>query len=299
MTRHLLAVGIPILVETPWSWSVGAGRDLLSAVGPQAIIGVAEQFPFLPLEQLRSKLISDGVLGQIQAVHNESASWDYHGVAQLRRYVGPMTKPTAVQAASFAPALSDSTGEAPRPRPGYSATIACENGAVISQRFINFYDPPLRFNHHITIDGELGSMVDNEVRFLDRSTGQVATAHVERNEEDGLLVSMSIDLGTLGTVEWKNPFGDTMLTDEQIAVASHLSAMVLASTGQGSPLYSPSDALADIEIMNAIELSAAHGRTVSLPINVKRETLRKAASPEFVQANLGKVIGKVREKLGR
>jgi choline dehydrogenase-like flavoprotein/predicted dehydrogenase len=299
MTRHLLASGIPMLVETPWSWSVGAGRDLLSAVEPHAVIGVAEQFPFLPLEQLRDTLISDGVLGQIQAVHNESASWDYHGIAQLRRYVGPMTKPTAVQAASFAPMLSDSTGEEPRARPGYSATITCENGAVISQRFINFYDPPLRFNHHLTIDGELGSMVDNQVRFLDRSSGDVVTADVQRNEEGGFLVSMSIDLGTLGTVQWKNPFGDTVLTDEQIAVASHVSAMVLASAGHGSPLYSPSDALADVEIMNAIELSAAHGGSVSLPVNVKREKLRKAASPEFVQANLGKIVGKIREKLGR
>jgi len=299
MTQHLLAGGIPLLVETPWSWSAGAGRELLDAVGSNAIIGVAEQFPFLPLEQLRARLINDGVLGQIQAVHNESASWDYHGIAQLRRYVGPTTKLTSVQAASFAPMLADATDDAPRPRRGYSATIACDNGAVISQRFINDYDPPLRFNHHLTIDGGLGSMVDTEVRFLDRSSGDVATAHVERNEEDGILVSLSINLGTLGTVEWTNPFGHTMLSDEQIAVASHVSNMILASAGHGSPLYAPLDALADIEIMNAIRLSAAHGRTISLPISVRGEKLRKATSPKFVRANLGKVASTLRGKLGR
>jgi predicted dehydrogenase len=299
MTRHLLAAGIPMLVETPWAWSVGQGRDLLSAVGPHAVIGVAEQFPFLPLEQLRARIINDGVLGQIQVIHNDSATWDYHSVAQLRRYLGPMTRPTSVLASSFAPLLAGPEDLSPQPRQGYSATITCDNGAVVTQRFINFYDPPLRFHHHLAVDGELGSMVDDEVRYLDRSTGEVVAATIERIEKDGTLAQLSIDLGALGVLEWTNPYGHTSLTDEQISVATHLSAMVRASADHGSPLYSPADALDDIEIMNAIGLSATRGRKVSLPVKVKREKLRKAATPEYVQANAKRVVGKFRTTLRR
>ncbi len=299
MTRHLLGKGTPLLVETPWAWSTDTGRDLLDHVGPDAVVGVAEQFPFLPMEQLRARVIADGVLGQIEAVHNESAAWDYHGIAQLRRYLGPMCAPESVRATAFSPMLADTDGDEPRPRDGYAATVLCAGGTVLSQRFINFYDQPLRANHHLTIDGRLGSIHDDEVRYIDRRGGQVAQASVIRTSTDGRLSELSVDLGPLGSVSWTNPFSRSPLNDEQIAVALHVEAMIGAAAGHGTSLYSPTDALTDVEVLQAIQLSAAHGGTVSLPLNTKLEKARKAASPEFVKQKVGQVTAKLRAKLGR
>jgi len=297
VVSDLMTLGVPLLVETPWARSVSKGRDLLAEVSSSAVIGVAEQFPFLPLEQLRSLVIEGGVLGQVHAAHNESVAWDYHGIAQLRRYLGPKSQPTSVQATGFLFPLAAPVSAAAVARDGYSATISHANGAVLSQRFVNFYDQPLRFNRHLTIDGELGTMVDHEVRYLDTDTSNVETGTFQRVVSNQRLNHLEIDLGRLGLLRWDNPFSACDFSDEQIAVATHLVAMGRAAAGTGSPLYSPAQAYADIEIMEAIKSSTSHGRSVSLPLNLNVERLRKATSLTFANANISRVTSKIRSRL--
>ncbi len=298
VTRELLGTGVPLLVETPWAWSTTGARSLLDAVPDDALVAVAEQFPFLPVEQLRRRLIDEGVLGLVHAAHNESAVWDYHGIAQLRRYLGELVEPAEVRATRFSmPLVSPEDPATPRSCDGYVATITHAGGEILSQRFVNFYDPPLRLNRHLTIDGELGSVADDEVRALDRTSGRVEAGTVERVTEPGpdgdRLLRLEVDLGRLGHHVWENPFADHVLSDEQIAVASHLVALGDAARGQGRPLYSPQQALGDVEIMHAIGLSATHGRPVSLPVNVRLEQLRTVSSPTYVRSKLAPALDRL------
>ncbi len=298
MVRHLLGAGRPMLVETPWAWGTDAGRALLEAASGRTDIGVAEQFPFRPMDILYDRILRDGVIGRARLVTNESATWDYHGLAQMRRYLGPMSNPAWVSASAFSPLLGDATGEL-APRDAYSATIGCADGSAMTQRFVNFYDPPLRRNHHFTIDAEQGSIHDDTVTYVDPVSGDVVSTQISRVEADGRLQHLEVDLGRLDTKRWDNPWADSTLDDEQIGVAHHVRAMVEVAGGYGSPIYRPADAQVDVELLHAIRLSAQHGGRVQLPLRTRREQARKLASPDMVRSQLDKVTGKVLGRFSR
>ena len=80
---QLMELGVPLLCETPLAWTADGVRQVLSH--RQCKLGVAEQFPFMPLEQLRQKIIP--LLGDITTVINDGSSYSYHGIAQMRRYI--------------------------------------------------------------------------------------------------------------------------------------------------------------------------------------------------------------------
>jgi hypothetical protein len=85
----LVTLETPLLVETPFSWKVQTGWRLLKSVKTlQLAVGVAEQTPYLPLEQLKRRLIELGFVGRVVAAINDFAVYDYHGIAALRAYIG-------------------------------------------------------------------------------------------------------------------------------------------------------------------------------------------------------------------
>tara|TARA_R100001082_G_scaffold91960_1_gene58567 strand:+ start:2015 stop:3079 length:1065 start_codon:yes stop_codon:yes gene_type:complete len=47
---------------------------------------VSEQWPFLPIEQFKKLLINSGYLGETFYAENESRTFEYHGIAQLKNY---------------------------------------------------------------------------------------------------------------------------------------------------------------------------------------------------------------------
>ncbi len=90
----------PIFVETPiWTQKVPdmAGRKGVS-------VAVAEQTAFLPSEQFKMKLLEEAYefLGPPHIVMNDCRTFEYHGLAQLRRYIGFSKKPMTIQGTSHA-----------------------------------------------------------------------------------------------------------------------------------------------------------------------------------------------------
>jgi predicted dehydrogenase len=84
----LLDFKVPILAETPHAWTVsGVKRIIQKAAANKAVLGVAEQFPFRPLDQFRLRLVESGILDDIYTVLNDFQSYSYHGFAQLRCYL--------------------------------------------------------------------------------------------------------------------------------------------------------------------------------------------------------------------
>ena len=96
MVTKLLDLGVPILSETPLAWSGKGVRSLVNkAEANKVLLDVAEQFPFLPLEQFKRQLIDLGVFGDLYAAFNDFHSYSYPGFAQLRRYLKGV--PTSVR----------------------------------------------------------------------------------------------------------------------------------------------------------------------------------------------------------
>ncbi|MFV2040077.1 MAG: hypothetical protein ACC660_07530, partial [Acidimicrobiales bacterium] len=155
----------------------------------------------------------------------------------------------------------------PHPRGWRNATITYAGGLTASLRFIKSKDTGFRSPRRVRLDGELGTSVDNEVRTIDRMTGNVITGRICR-DEDGAgdhtrLRALELDVGNAGRVRWENPFAEHAFTDEQIALTSHLLSVADAALQRGRPLYGPDDAFQDVDIMQAIHRSAERGRTVS------------------------------------
>ncbi|SVC44218.1 uncharacterized protein METZ01_LOCUS297072, partial [marine metagenome] len=67
-----------VVVDTPFFCSMN-GLERLNLL-------VSEQWPFLPIEQFKKLLIPSGELGEVFYAENESRTFDYHGIAQLRNY---------------------------------------------------------------------------------------------------------------------------------------------------------------------------------------------------------------------
>jgi len=95
----LVDLNIPLLLETPACWNERTGRRTLQKCDQNNfLVGVAEQFPFLPEFQLWRELISLGLIGRVSLVVNNFAVFDYHGISLLRSFLGFERRPVSAQA---------------------------------------------------------------------------------------------------------------------------------------------------------------------------------------------------------
>lgn len=85
MTLRCISYGKPLLAETP-VWT----KDIVAAAQKKGIpLAIAEQTPYLPSEQLKMSILGDKkTFGIPHTVINDFRTFEYHGLAQLRRYIG-------------------------------------------------------------------------------------------------------------------------------------------------------------------------------------------------------------------
>lgn len=93
VTLSLINYGKPLLVETP-VWD----RQIVEYAKHKNVqVAVAEQTPFLPSEQFKILLLEEKELfGIPHLVVNDNRTFEYHGIAQLRRYIGYEKRATDV-----------------------------------------------------------------------------------------------------------------------------------------------------------------------------------------------------------
>lgn len=272
----LIDHGVRLLIEAPLARSLREARALVRRIERRGVpVGVAEAMPFLPLEELKAALREAGVFGRVLAAHNDLHSADHHGIAQLRRYLGCDRRPREASATFGSIPLAKS-GE-PMLERWTTGSVRYDDGAMLYQQLGVGASPILgRIPGSLRIHGEHASMLGAEVRMSG------ATARVERHEdkETRALAALSIALPGIGRITWENPEREIPLSDEQLAVAAHLESMRRVALGQGEPLYPAAEALGDVEILRAMELSAQRGGApVSLPIKLAIEGARVLARP--------------------
>ncbi|AHB49835.1 hypothetical protein W911_01620 [Hyphomicrobium nitrativorans NL23] len=270
--KQLLALNRPLLLETPFCWSLRAGRKLLRRI--RAIkenVGVAEQFPYTPLAQLQKKVIDLGCIGVPEAAVNQFLDYDYHGMARLRAALGRSDDVITVSATRIVLDTSRGRGS----RVWDDATFKYRSGSVLKHQFSPGNDVAVtRGPTGFYVYGSEGSLTDATLLFSE-GEGRTLSKEVQRIEQYGRLQELTVDT-QLGPVVWKNPFIHHDLDDEQIAVASLVLRMAEAVSYGGSCAYDATDALFDLEMLAAMRASQERaGQQVRIGISPVWEKGRK------------------------
>lgn len=301
--------GLPVLAETPIAWDERLARNVVDLAAKRGVqVGVAEQFPFLPAEALKLKLIGLGVLGPVTSAINEFSTFDYHGIAQLRSYLGghrQAASATAIEQDFGKTGLIEGVAppipELAWPERWLLGTVKHLDGALLVHNYSSGYTVlPTRPQGRLLVHGGCGSLVDDQLLVVNRRTGETHQSgfqrHVVEGEGGPLLRSVSVVTREFGEVEWRNPFAPHSLSDEQIAVATHVDAMIQVARHGALPLYPAASAAQDIEYLRAMSYSARRaGAPVGLPVASRYQQIRIGLSLQ----QWGKLAAKVAGKLKR
>ncbi len=95
----LMAVeaGLHVLLETPIAHRLSEADRIVAAARTRGLqIEVAEQFHRRPLEQIKLKLLANGLFGKVYASFSDFAGHGYHGISVMRSYLGFDARPVQV-----------------------------------------------------------------------------------------------------------------------------------------------------------------------------------------------------------
>ena len=259
---RLTSMNVPLLVETPFAWNARNGRRLLKRIQDRnLLVGVAEQTPLLPVEQLKQLVIDLGLIGKVTSAQNDYAVYAYHGLAALQSYLGGDRRPFCVSTAKVTIQQTETL----------QASISYADGSVVRHAI---GAPPQGFAASLVVNGESGKIIDDVFCFVD-ADGEETSSQIARHCNDvGGLVAVAVDT-PLGEVRWRNPFHAHAWSDEQYAIAHVLASMSNAVLFGGWPSYDAASAQRDMELLSAMRYSEAmSGSPVRLPIKPRFDAIR-------------------------
>lgn len=260
---------IPVLCETP------PGKDIaeLTALWEETEkrggrIQVVEQYFLQPYYAAVQKIIEAGYLGEISSVML-SALHGYHAISIYRKFLGIKYENCVIQGQRFSSSVTATNGRGGFVTDGSVireerdwASLSFENGKTALFDFEGEQYFSLIRERHWNIRGLRGEINDMNVRFLN-----------DRN----LLVEQSLkrmDVGINNNSEWshygilfldrqvyENPYYPARMNDDEIAVASCLSAMK-EYVETGKEFYPLREALQDTYLSFMLEKALESGETV-------------------------------------
>jgi choline dehydrogenase-like flavoprotein/predicted dehydrogenase len=274
---ELLDLKIPIFTETPLAWSTASGMAILQKAAANGIVmGVAEQFPYFPLEQFKQKLLDLGLFGDVYAAYNDFCSYSYHGMAQLRRYLKGNPKNARSMDYQFGRDPHRDSSEKWADIQWQVGSVSFDSNAMLFYNYSDHHtESKLCLPQETRLYGKSGTMTGSNIQYFDRTSGQIEAGLAVRNyDEQDRLASISATLPGLGYISWENPYVAHPFTDEQIAVATLLEGMSQAVLTGCPPLYTADEFLDNVAIMQAFRFSSQrNGASIPLPFNEKRQKL--------------------------
>jgi hypothetical protein len=254
-----------IFVDTPFYWAMEELNNLN--------ILVSEQWPHLPIEQFKKRLIESGSLGEVFYAENESRTFEYHAIAQLRNYFSKDKKISKITGSSLS-------------RPGENwlfGVVKHNDNTGYSYKFSYFVKKcPFRTHQALKTYLTKGSIVsgcldekgnDYEIfKISQELNGKTShfNAEVKRNDSEvenknnsshsgedyRELESISCELQENKKVTWNNPFVGLKFNDQEIAIATLLTNAKDFVINQKPLCYSAKTAAEDILILNHIQQSS-------------------------------------------
>ncbi|MEZ0163455.1 Gfo/Idh/MocA family protein [Kineococcus sp. LSe6-4] len=267
----LVAHGARVLTETPPAPDLDGLRALWDAVGASGRVQVAEQYLLFPHTAARLRVVRDGLLGEPTSVQ-VSSTQTYHATSMVRGFLGLGAEPVRVVGSATTSPLADPiarpgwTGDpAPRPQTTTVATFDVGDGRSALYDFTQTQTRnPLR-TRRLIVRGSLGELVDDRVvRLADATT--VLTSSLERRQTGHQQDVQGLDLDQIaveGRVVFRNPFGGSRLSDEEIALATMFRRAAAWARGEGPGPYPLAGAAQDHLLGLAIGESVRTGGAVT------------------------------------
>lgn len=232
IVKQLTEKGIPILSETPPSSEIEQLDELNKLVKKGAKIQVAEQYHLQPLNAARLKIIKSEKLGEISQAYISSCH-GYHAMSLMRKFLGIKYENAKISSYKFITPLAD----------GPHRYGVVEDKLLNSEQIMAVIDFGHKFGIYdfsvdqysswiraprVTIRGNKGEIVDDEVRYLKDFKTPVEIKLKRLNAGENSNVHEDYHLrGILFGDEWvyENTFVPGRLMDDEIAVASCLEKM--------------------------------------------------------------------------
>jgi predicted dehydrogenase len=274
-TIELVEAGVPVLAETPPAADLEGLRMLWTRVGASGLVQVAEQYLRMPAHAARLALVRRGVIGDVTSVQVSSTHL-YHAVSMIRGFMDVGTGPVTLRAQSFAAPLANPlnpdgwTGSAEPEE--LTTTLAMLDFGNARMGLYDFTDNqwwnPLR-HRRVVIRGTLGEMVDDRVvRLTDPYTAVESRllrrhAGIDLNLEGFDLQHISFD----GEVVYRNDFAGARFSEDDLAVADMLAAMMAWCRGDGPAPYPLADGCHD----HLVGLAITEASRTGLPVTTGAE----------------------------
>lgn len=270
----LVDSGVRVLAETPPAPDEAGLRELWARVGERRMVQVAEQYLLMPGHAARRELVARGVIGRATSVQ-VSSTHGYHAVSMMRGLLGVGFGPVKVSASRFTAPLLDpltrhgwTDDETPKDAATTLAALDFGDGASGLYDFTdNQWHNRLRLRR-IVVRGSHGEIADDTVvRWAGPRT--VLRSELTRSQ---LGYDLNLDgydtehLAFDGEVVYRNPFLGLRLMDEDIAIASLLTATAAWARGEGPEPYPLAQGCQDHLVSLAIDRAAATGAPVATEV---------------------------------
>ena len=235
-----------ILVETPVG-NLNESYPILNNIQTSGITaGVIEQWPFLPMECFKKKLIDGGILGKIHLAENDYRTYDYHGVAQLRNYLGKDSNFVDIKGKTKKQYPLNGSGDT------WDIIMAeLDNGTTLLYKYTSLYKRvKVRNFKSIRVYGDKGTIIsdcllDNDIEKFIFIWNDGETYHLYINKiYSPNLEEINTTLPDGSVIKWENKFKDYELDEHQIAIAQHIDSMI-----NGKVLWTVEDGFKDLQIL--------------------------------------------------
>lgn len=251
---------IPIVMETPvWDFDIpNKSKDLGVSVY------VNEQTPFLPCEEFKMMLLETGLFGSVTVAMNDCRTFEYHGISQLRRYVGFEKSPIEVVGSSiphYPVTYEDNNGNLQHHTEGWEfGTIKFNSGQIAVYNFSSIYNrAPFRKPRSMRIYCNKGTISNDDNDFevhLLLSNGKTEKLDIK---VDGAYMSTNrISTIVQGKIiVWEKEENLRDLNDQQIAVRNVLTKNLKAiNENNQKEGYTSISAAIDVNLLFAIRNSS-------------------------------------------
>ena len=259
---------LPILTETPPADTDVDLVELFRAVGTNAPVQVAEQYPLHPLIAAQIAIARAGTLGTVREAR-VSISHGYHAISIMRRMLDLGFEDATITASRFDAPIIGGPGRSGDPTEEKILTAELTIAHLDFGDRYGIYDWAPAQNRswirrtHLLARGERGEIDGLEVRYL--KDVRTPMQYTIRRVDTGQFTNFEGHYlrGLIAGEEWvyTNPFAPAPLVDDEIAVAQCLVRMAEFARG-GVGFYSLAEASQDHYLGNALIEAARTGRPV-------------------------------------
>lgn len=258
---------IPIIMETPiWDFDIPNKARLVNTN-----VFVNEQTPFLPCEEFKMSLLETGLFGIPTVAMNDCRTFEYHGISQLRRYIGFNKNPIEVVGSSiphYPVTYEDNNGVIQNHTEGWEfGTIKFDSGQIAVYNFSSIYNrAPFRKPRSMRIYCTKGTISNDDNDF---------NVHLLENNGKTKKISVLVDGDYMNTnkisstiqgteIIWEKEEKIKHLNDQQVAIRNVLLKNLRAiQKNVSSEGYSSISAAIDTNLLFAIRNSSQLKKFIS------------------------------------